>query len=46
MIFTMSLGTRSPVPQACDIMRLICNWANWSASMLMSHNEPKPVVTP
>ena len=46
MIFTMSLGTRSPVPQAWLLMRLTCSRESWSLPMLTLQSDPKPVVTP
>ena len=43
---TISDGTRSPVPQACDMTRFLCNCASSSRPTEMSHNDPKPVVMP
>ena len=42
----MSAGTRSPVPQACDMTRFFCNCARSSFPTEMLHSEPKPVVMP
>ena len=44
--FTISAGTRSPVPQACDITRFFCNCESWSLSIEILQSEPKPVVIP
>ncbi len=43
---TTSFGTRSPVPQACDMTRLRCSSASSWAPTEMLQSEPKPVVMP
>ncbi len=43
---TISDGTRSPVPQACDMTRFFCNCARSSLPTDTLQSEPKPVVTP
>ena len=44
--FTISDGTRAPVPHACDIIRFFCSCERFSLSTEMLQSEPKPVVTP
>ena len=46
IIFTISLGTSSPVPQAWDSTKFFCNCSKSFSQILWLYNEPKPVLIP